>query len=100
MPKYRDVFRQMLKDHETEFEAFAKLHEKYQKDSQAHQASFNQKGEDIKKIIHHYERILCGKTERGKHAKYSSNLSEKFWGEVRDKFPLIDFVGVTITKAK
>lgn len=42
-------------------------------------------------------RRLCGRMEQGANAAYSARLSEKFWGEVKLRFPLIDFVGATIS---
>lgn len=58
-------------------------------------AEFNKLGEKILEIVKKYEDILCGRTETSHFGKYSANLSEKFWGELRKNFSLIDEIGVT-----
>jgi len=93
MPKYRDVFRQMIKENEATFVRFMEAHQKYEKDRRAWQTEFNDAGEEVMKLVRHYEHILCGKTERGDNAVFSSKLADKFKAEVKAFFPLIDFVG-------
>ena len=43
------------------------------------------------------ENKLCSTSEKAGYGGYTTNLSEKFWQEVRKSYPLIDYVGV-ITK--
>jgi hypothetical protein len=97
MPKYRDYFRRMINEHETEFAEFKRIHDQYAKDQKKWQAEYNIKGKKILEIIRKTESELCGNMERGDKAMFSSNLSEKYWGEVRAFFPMIDLVGAEIS---
>jgi hypothetical protein len=94
MPKYRDMFREMITEHEAEFAAFKLLHDKYKDDQMKFQNEYNTQGKKIVEIVREWESRLCGKMERGDKAVYSARLSEKFWDEVRAFFPLVDYVGV------
>lgn len=76
------------------FAQFQQIHDEYALNPQANKARFNEIGSEVLDIIRHYENILCGKTENGGRGKFSSNLSQKFWDEVRKDFPKIDFVGI------
>lgn len=96
MPKYRDMFRQMLDEHQDEFNSFADVHARYAENKKKWQNEFNTQGAEILEIIRVWEQRLCGKTEKGDKAVFSSRLAEKFWDEVKAFFPLIDFVGVEI----
>lgn len=96
MPRYRDEFRKIINANPEIFEEFAKIHDLYSKDAKSHQNEFNRIGGQVVTLIEEAERHLCGKTERGQYAKYSSNLSDKFRNEVKAFFPLIDFVGVKV----
>ena len=68
-----------------------------QEPGKANQVIFNEQGVAVRHIIEDWDRKLCGRMERGANATYSQRLSEKFWGEVRLRFPMIDFVGATIS---
>ncbi len=87
----------MLEENKEDFENFRLVHSFYSEDDARHQDTFNHKGEKIMKIIREWETRLCGHMEKGDNAVYSARLSEKFWGEIRREFPLIDFVGVKIS---
>jgi hypothetical protein len=96
-PKYRLYFREMLDEHEILFAQFKELHDKYQDNQDKWQEQFNTSGNPVLEIIRAQEARLCGGMERGNNAKYSAQLAEKFWGEVRAFFPMIDYVGVVWT---
>src|SRR5690606_9808512 len=98
MPKYRDYFRQMLEVHKDEFEKFAEVHAKYQLDQNKWQEEYNKIGAPIKNILYEWEKKLCGHSEKGNFAKFSSQLAEKFQQEVKAFFPLVDFIGVKVNK--
>lgn len=100
MPKYRDYFRQMLSEHQEAFTDFAQIHAKYQIDQQKWQSEYNKVGKPIQKLIYEYEQKLCGHSEKGEYAKYSAKLAEKFRDEVKAFFPMIDFIGVTVSGPK
>lgn len=100
MVKYKEYFKKMLDENREAFLAFKKVHDAYTKDKLGHQEQFNSLGINVRKIIEDWDHRLCSHMENGKNATYSARLSEKFWGEVRTIFPLIDFVGVTIRRAK
>jgi hypothetical protein len=94
MPKYRQIFRQMLDENEVLFADFKVLHDKYADDQEKWQREYNEQGKPVIKLIQDWERRLCGQMERGNNAVFSSTLADKFWTEVRAFFPMIDFVGV------
>ena len=96
MPKYRDIFRQMIEEHEQEFKNFAEVHAKYASNKKQWQDEFNKQGVELLEIIRVWEQRLCGKTEKGNKAVFSTRLAEKFWAEIKAFFPLIDFVGVEV----
>ncbi|OGM29983.1 hypothetical protein A2801_00495 [Candidatus Woesebacteria bacterium RIFCSPHIGHO2_01_FULL_41_10] len=98
MTKYKEYFQMMLEQNETLFNEFRELHARYDADPSATQTEFNQKGEKIMQIIRDYEDKLCGRSEGSGYSAYSGNLAAKFQDEIRKDFPLIDRVGVTITK--
>lgn len=87
---------EMVETNQEIFNVFMDLHDKYTKDPVKWQNDFNTTGKKIVEIIREWERKLCSHSERGKFAKFSDKLAEKFWSEVRKDFPKIDFVGVTI----
>lgn len=94
---YTLAYEEMVKLHAVEFTAFAKIHEQYKKDQTTWQSKFDALGKPLVRIITETENRLCQKMEGGVHGKFSANLAEKFRAEVRTHFPLIDFVGVTIS---
>ena len=86
-----------MSEHEELFTKFAEVHAKYSEDKQQWQDEYNAQGEQILVIIRDWEQRLCGHSEKGQYAKFSSKLAEKFWDEIKAYFPLIDFVGVKVT---
>jgi len=97
MRQYQIVYQTMIDEHKKLFDEFFVIHEKYAQNSREYQKEFNSIGENIRTVIHDYERKLCGKTEGGIYSKFSQNLSEKFWDVIRKDFPKIDYIGVTIS---
>ena len=97
MTKYKQVFMEMIKDHEVEFAKFKDIHDNFAKDRKTFQEEFDREGQKILEIIKEYEDLLTLKTDRGSFSKYSTNLSDKFRDQVRAFFPKIDFVGVKIS---
>ena len=97
MIKFKEYYKKMCDENKHVFDEFQFIHDLYKENKKANQVVFNEQGMAMRKIIEDWDRKLCGRMERGKNATYSQKLSEKFWGEVRQKFPLIDFVGATIS---
>ena len=94
MQKYQTVYIRMAEENKELFDNFRAVHDAYVVNPDANKARFNEIGSELMDIIRSYERILCGKTESGQYGKFSSNLSQKFWDEVRKVYPKIDFVGI------
>lgn len=84
----------MLEANKDLFAAFQKIHDNYVLDSKKWQQELNEKGKPILLIIQKWENNLCAKSESGRYGKFSSNLSDKFWAEIRTLFPKIDYVGM------
>lgn len=86
----------MCADNKELFEEFQFIHDLYKENRKANQIVFNEKGALVRRVVEEWDRRLCGRMEKGSNANYSARLSEKFWGLVKTRFPLIDFVGATI----
>ncbi len=84
----------MVEENKEVFDTFSAVHDAFVLNPDANKARFNELGSEVMDIIRSYERILCGKTESGQYGKFSANLSQKFWDEVRKVYPKIDFVGI------
>lgn len=98
MTKYREYFERMITSEKEKFDAFTKLHMKYSMDQDGMQEEFNKEGTKIVTIIREWENKLCSTSDKAGYGGYTTNLSEKFWAEVRKSFPLIDYVGVIVKK--
>jgi hypothetical protein len=96
MVKYKEYFKKMCDENKKVFDDFLFIHNLYKENKKANQVIFNEQGMAVRRIIEDWDRRLCNTMEKGNNATYSARLSEKFWGEVRTLFPLIDFVGATI----
>lgn len=97
MVKYKEYYKKMCEDNKKLFDEFQFIHDLYKSNKKANQVVFNEQGLVVRRIIEDWDRKLCGRMERGANATYSQKLSEKFWGEVRLRFPMIDFVGAIIS---
>lgn len=94
MTKYQQYYQQMSEENATVFDAFQPIHDHYLQDRKRWSKQFHEEGAKVVEIIREWERRLCSGMERGNNAVYSMKLSEKFWGEVKKRFPHIERVGV------
>lgn len=94
MTKSQQYFQDMLEYNKKAFETFKKVHEQYVNTPEKFQEEFNEKGEEVLRIIRKYENLLCSSSESSGFGKYSSNLADKFWELIRKAFPKIDFIGM------
>lgn len=92
MTKYRKQFQDMLEYNHDLFTQFKTVHDAFAVSPQTNRSEFNAIGQRVLPIIRRYENELCMRSEGGKYGKYSENLSEKFWEEIRHFLPLIDQV--------
>jgi hypothetical protein len=90
--KYQKHFQTMLNEYQDFFKDFKTLHDKYVEDPDTYREEFDEKGQKILRIIRRYDNELCAKSENSGFGKFSSNLSDKFWEQVRAYFPKIDDV--------
>lgn len=86
----------MLEENKELFENFKNIHDAYVLNPGLNQDRFNNAGRDVVDVIREYERKLCGNMNAGKYGAFSSNLSQKFWDEIRKVYRKIDFVGATV----
>ena len=94
MQKYQAIFIRMQDENKELFDNFTQVHDAFILNPDANKVRFNEVGHEVLDVIREYERILCGKTESGQYGKFSSNLSQKFWSEIRKVYRKIDFVGI------
>lgn len=91
------MFEEMIQKHQAEFDSFQRIHDKYKADQSQWKDEFDTTGKPLVRIIEETENRLCSRMENTSRGKYSNNLADKFRSLVRTRFPLIDFVGVTIS---
>lgn len=92
MVKYKKAYIDMVKDYDEFFKKFKEIHDNFESDPDEWREKFNEQGVKILRIVRRYENSLCSKSENTGFGKFSENLSEKFWAEVRILLPLIDRV--------
>ena len=94
MTKYKQYFQQMMDENQELFSAFQTIHDGYKQDRKTWSQKFHGQGKEVVEIIRDWEQRLCAGMERGNNAVYSSKLSEKFWGEIKQLYSHIELVGV------
>jgi len=93
MPKYQQYFQEMIEYNKELFNEFKTIHDEYLQNPKEYQEALNNKGEKVLRIIRRYENMLCGKSENSGYGKFSTGLSDKFWGLIRNYLPRIDDIG-------
>ncbi len=88
------MYNQMVKDNQQAFDEFKQIHDLFKQDRKKYATEFNQKGKPVLEIVRDYEQRLCGGMERGKFARYSDKVAEKFWERVKKDYSHIELVGV------
>lgn len=84
----------MLEDHRDQLLDFKQIHDKFVEDPDAYKKEFNEKGVIVVEMVREYEKKLTAQQSKGQYSKFSANLSDKFWDQIRTFLPQIDFVGV------
>ena len=84
----------MIGENKEIFDNFKIIHDNYIQDPNKYRDEFNQQGEIVLEIIRKYEKLLTRHSDNSSFSKFSTNLSDKFWVEVKKIYPKIDFVGV------
>lgn len=95
MSKYKKAVEQMISENQEVFDNFKIIHHNYLQDRSKWSVEFNKQGEVVVEIIRKYEKLLTLHSDNSSFSKFSTNLSNKFWDEVRKIYPKIDFVGVS-----
>jgi len=93
MTKHDRFYQLMSEKHAELFDAFDKIHETYLS-NQSNPDVFHTQGQKVVDCVRSWERRLCSGMERGQHAHYSQQLADKFWKKVRERYSLIDQVGL------
>ena len=92
--KFKKMFDEMIENNKALFIEFKILNDNFERDPNKFRNQFNETGAKVMDIIREREAILCMSSEGAGFGKYTSNLSEKFWGEIRKNFSRIDEIGV------
>jgi hypothetical protein len=92
MTKYKKQFKTMIEENQFLFNDFKKHHDAVASGDDSARGDFEAKGQKVLRVIRRYEDSLCAKSENSGFGKFSENLSEKFWEEVRAYLPQIDEV--------
>jgi hypothetical protein len=96
-PKFEKFYQLMEEQNQALFDQFQVVHDQFLADK-SNEENFHQVGRDVLDVIRDWERRLCSGMERGQFAGYSSKLSEKFWSKVKERFSLIEEVGLKTSK--
>jgi hypothetical protein len=94
MSKYKEIVQVMMDENQELFNNFKEIHDEYALDPGKWQKIFNDYGREVQDQMRIYERRLLTKMSTGKYGQFSTQVSDKFWSEVRKIFPKIDFIGV------
>lgn len=94
LPKYQQYYQLMIDKNRQLFDQFQPIHDGFVRSPEQWADQFHTQGRRVLDVVRDWERRLCYGTEKGKYAKFSANLSEKFWLEVKKDLPLIDQVGL------
>lgn len=82
----------MINEYSTFFTQFKAVHDRLFAGDESAREDFNNQGRKVMRIVRRFEDALCAKSENSGFGKFSENLSEKFWEEVRSYLPHIDEV--------
>ena len=95
-PKYKQIFETIWNENKILFQKFLLLNNDYSdtKKRKSLEEKFQTIGKQVRDLLLEGEQDLCRQMEKSEHRFYSSNLSEKYWDEVRKYFKYIDLVGV------
>lgn len=99
MTKYKEYYDKMISENKELFDEFTQIHFEYSIDQNKNQQEFNEIGEKVLNVIHDWENKLCRHSESAGYANYTGNLAEKFQSEIKSHFPLIDHIGIVVSKA-
>jgi hypothetical protein len=94
MVKYKEYFKMMVEQNRELFQKFMVLSTDYMQDKNRYKEQFDKEGREVLDVVEFWERKLCKHMEKGSNSVYSSNLSEKFRGEVKKIIPCFDEIGV------
>lgn len=84
----------MCEENKLLFDEFKKYHDILDLNNISVRNKFNELGQKVLRVVRRYENELCAKSENSGFGRYSENLSEKFWQEVRTYFPKIDNINI------
>ena len=96
--KYKEYYEKMVEENKDIFDEFTKAHFEYSIDEDKNQENFNRIGKKVLDITHEWENRLCKTSEGAGFGNYTTNLAEKFQNEIKSHFPLIDHIGIIVTK--
>ena len=98
MTKFTETYKKMWTDNAELMKEFQAVHDLYTQDRATNSQAFNEVGKKVMEVLRDYENRLCSGMERGMYGKYSDKVAEKFWQRVKKDFPMIEMVGVEISK--
>ena len=91
--KYKQYFRNAIKKNKDLFDSFDDIYEKYDGNPKKWENDFKKLGGEVLIELKKTEDKLCQQSEKSSYAKFSQQLADKFWEEVRKHYPKIDEVG-------
>ncbi len=96
--KSQQVYELLKQNQVAVYGDFVRIHAAFAQNPDQNRQQFNRIGRDFVSLVRTYERRLCGGMERTNNSIFSNQVSEKYWSLVRQEFPLIDQVGLVVSK--
>ncbi len=96
--KFKEYYEKMIEENKDLFTEFTTAHFEYSIDQDKNQEEFNKIGAKVLDVVHEWENRLCKTSEGAGYSSYTGNLAEKFQGEIKSHFPLIDHIGIIVKK--
>ncbi len=93
-PKYKQFYELMTDRNKDLFDKFQPIHDGFASKPDEWADQFHTLGRDVLDVVRDWERRLCSGSEKTGYGQYSAKLAEKFYEEVKKRFPRIMEVGV------
>ncbi len=90
-PKYKKQFDEMLTIHKASFAKYEQMQAQVDNKEKVDDEEFENLRQQLYRTIRKNEDKLCARSENTKYLMYSQGLADKFWEEVRTRFPKLGF---------
>ena len=93
-PKFKQLYLDMIKQNQKIFDEFKIIHDNFIDEPEKHKTEFNNVGGKVIEIVRNFEQRLTSQMTGSGYGKFSTNVTDKFWSEIKKEYPKMEFVGV------